>query len=53
MQGLGQTISAAFLDVKKATTLASVIVMTFMLTGGFFSQVSFLTSHHLKSQSTT
>ncbi|KAI9096775.1 hypothetical protein K1719_025954 [Acacia pycnantha] len=37
-QGLGQTISAAFLDVKKATTLASIVVMTFMLTGGFFSQ---------------
>ncbi|XP_028806842.1 ABC transporter G family member 22-like [Neltuma alba] len=37
-QGLGQAISAAFLDVKKATTLASIVVMTFMLTGGFFSQ---------------
>ncbi|KAF7830651.1 ABC transporter G family member 22-like [Senna tora] len=37
-QGLGQSISAAFLDVKKATTLASITVMTFMLTGGFFSE---------------
>ncbi|KAK6118812.1 hypothetical protein DH2020_047447 [Rehmannia glutinosa] len=39
-QGLGLTIGAAFMDVKKATTLASVIVMTFMLSGGFLiSQV--------------
>ncbi|GAB2290006.1 ABC transporter G member 22, partial [Dionaea muscipula] len=35
-QGLGLTIGAAFMDVKKATTLASVAVMTFMLSGGFF-----------------
>ncbi|KAL3845438.1 hypothetical protein ACJIZ3_002841 [Penstemon smallii] len=35
-QGLGFTIGAAFLDVKKATTFASVTVMTFMLSGGFF-----------------
>ncbi|KAH7568028.1 hypothetical protein JRO89_XS07G0218100 [Xanthoceras sorbifolium] len=35
-QGLGLIIGAAFMDVKKATTLASVIVMTFMLSGGFF-----------------
>ncbi|KAI3464637.1 hypothetical protein Pfo_021300 [Paulownia fortunei] len=35
-QGLGLTIGAAFMDVKKATTLASVTVMTFMLSGGFF-----------------
>ncbi|KAL7117782.1 hypothetical protein ACP275_03G094800 [Erythranthe tilingii] len=35
-QGLGLSIGAAFMDVKKATTLASVIVMTFMLSGGFF-----------------
>ncbi|KAK6115042.1 hypothetical protein DH2020_007311 [Rehmannia glutinosa] len=39
-QGLGLTIGAAFMDVKKATTLASVTVMTFMLSGGFLiSQV--------------
>ncbi|XP_077235610.1 ABC transporter G family member 22-like [Tasmannia lanceolata] len=37
-QGLGLAIGAAFMDVKKATTLASVIVMTFMLAGGFFVQ---------------
>uniref|UniRef100_A0A5B7BG54 Putative ABC transporter G family member 22-like n=1 Tax=Davidia involucrata TaxID=16924 RepID=A0A5B7BG54_DAVIN len=37
-QGLGLTIGAAFMDVKKATTLASIIVMTFMLSGGFFIQ---------------
>ncbi|PIN03028.1 hypothetical protein CDL12_24454 [Handroanthus impetiginosus] len=35
-QGLGLTIGAAFVDVKKATTLASVTVMAFMLSGGFF-----------------
>ncbi|KAB2603597.1 ABC transporter G family member 22-like [Pyrus ussuriensis x Pyrus communis] len=35
-QGLGLTIGAAFADVKKATTLASIVVMTFMLSGGFF-----------------
>ena len=28
------------MDVKKATTLASVTVMTFMLAGGFFVQVT-------------
>ncbi|XP_062025236.1 ABC transporter G family member 22-like isoform X2 [Rosa rugosa] len=37
-QGLGLSIGAAFIDLKKATTLASIIVMTFMLTGGFFIQ---------------
>ncbi|KAJ4750322.1 ABC transporter G family member 2 [Rhynchospora pubera] len=35
-QGLGLAIGASLLDVKKATTLASVTVMTFMLAGGFF-----------------
>lgn len=38
-QGLGLTIGAAFMDVKKATTLASIVVMAFMLAGGFFVQV--------------
>ncbi|XP_019052049.1 PREDICTED: ABC transporter G family member 22-like isoform X1 [Nelumbo nucifera] len=37
-QGLGLAIGAAFMDVKKATTLASVLIMTFMLAGGFFVQ---------------
>ncbi|XP_042479099.1 ABC transporter G family member 22-like isoform X2 [Macadamia integrifolia] len=37
-QGLGLAIGAASMDVKKATTLASVVVMTFMLSGGFFVQ---------------
>ncbi|KAF6163633.1 hypothetical protein GIB67_036093 [Kingdonia uniflora] len=37
-QGLGLAIGAAFMDVKKATTVASVIIMTFMLSGGFFLQ---------------
>ncbi|WOK98489.1 ABC transporter G family member 22-like isoform X1 [Canna indica] len=35
-QGLGLAIGASFMDIKKATTLASVTVMTFMLAGGFF-----------------
>lgn len=33
------TIGAALMDVKKATTLASITLMTFMLSGGFFIQV--------------
>ncbi|KAG2665663.1 hypothetical protein I3760_15G018700 [Carya illinoinensis] len=39
-QGLGLTIGAAFMDVRKATTVASIIVMAFMLSAGFFIQVS-------------
>lgn len=39
-QGLGLAIGATLLDIKKATTLASVTVMTFMLAGGFFVKVS-------------
>ncbi|KAI4378514.1 hypothetical protein MLD38_015982 [Melastoma candidum] len=35
-QGLGLAIGATLVDLKKAATLASVIVMTFMLSGGFF-----------------
>ncbi|XP_010248083.1 PREDICTED: ABC transporter G family member 22 isoform X1 [Nelumbo nucifera] len=35
-QGLGLAIGATLMDVKRATTLASVTVMTFMLAGGFF-----------------
>ncbi|KAJ8900034.1 hypothetical protein K2173_024149 [Erythroxylum novogranatense] len=37
-QGLGLAIGATLMDLKKATTLASVTVMTFMLAGGFFVQ---------------
>ncbi|KZV14677.1 ABC transporter G family member 22-like [Dorcoceras hygrometricum] len=37
-QGLGLAIGATLLDLKRATTLASVTVMTFMLAGGFFVQ---------------
>ncbi|KAL4284919.1 hypothetical protein GQ457_16G021420 [Hibiscus cannabinus] len=37
-QGLGLTIGAAFMDVKKASTFASVIIMASMLSGGFFIQ---------------
>ncbi|KAE9621718.1 putative xenobiotic-transporting ATPase [Lupinus albus] len=35
-QGLGLAIGATLMDLKRATTLASVTVMTFMLSGGFF-----------------
>ncbi|WOG98235.1 hypothetical protein DCAR_0417576 [Daucus carota subsp. sativus] len=35
-QGLGLAIGATLMDLKKATTLASVTVMTFMLAGGYF-----------------
>ncbi|OMO68667.1 ABC transporter-like protein [Corchorus olitorius] len=35
-QGLGLAIGATLMDIKRATTLASVSVMTFMLAGGFF-----------------
>lgn len=35
-QGLGLAIGATLMDIKKATTLGSVTVMTFMLAGGFF-----------------
>ncbi|XP_042424354.1 ABC transporter G family member 22-like [Zingiber officinale] len=35
-QGLGLAIGASIMNIKKATTLASVTVMTFMLAGGFF-----------------
>uniref|UniRef100_A0A7N0RGM0 ABC transporter domain-containing protein n=1 Tax=Kalanchoe fedtschenkoi TaxID=63787 RepID=A0A7N0RGM0_KALFE len=37
-QGLGLAIGATLMDLKKATTLASVTVMTFMLAGGYFVQ---------------
>lgn len=39
-QGLGLAIGATLMDLKRATTLASVTVMTFMLAGGFFVNVS-------------
>ncbi|KAK4762160.1 hypothetical protein SAY87_030044 [Trapa incisa] len=35
-QGLGLAIGAMLMDLKQATTLASVTVMTFMLAGGYF-----------------
>ncbi|KAJ0981730.1 hypothetical protein J5N97_009985 [Dioscorea zingiberensis] len=35
-EGVGLAIGASLMDIKKATTLASVTVMTFMLSGGFF-----------------
>uniref|UniRef100_A0A803LHR4 ABC transporter domain-containing protein n=1 Tax=Chenopodium quinoa TaxID=63459 RepID=A0A803LHR4_CHEQI len=37
-QGLGLSIGAAFMDIKKAMTLASVLIMSFMLAAGFFIQ---------------
>ncbi|KAI8562814.1 hypothetical protein RHMOL_Rhmol03G0064300 [Rhododendron molle] len=38
--GLGLAIGATLMDLKRATTLASVTVMTFMLAGGFFVKAS-------------
>ncbi|PIA54230.1 hypothetical protein AQUCO_00900643v1 [Aquilegia coerulea] len=35
-QGLGLAIGATLMDIKKATTLASITGMTFMLAGGYF-----------------
>lgn len=35
-QGLGLVIGATLMDLKRATTLASVTVMAFMLAGGYF-----------------
>ncbi|KAG6690539.1 hypothetical protein I3842_10G020600 [Carya illinoinensis] len=37
-QGLGLAKGATLMDLKRATTLASVTVMAFMLAGGFFVQ---------------
>ncbi|KAH7332371.1 hypothetical protein KP509_20G084300 [Ceratopteris richardii] len=37
-QGVGFCIGAAIMDVQKASTLASVIVLGFMLAGGYFIQ---------------
>jgi len=39
-QGLGLAIGASLMDLKKATTLVSIIVMTFTLDGGYFLKVS-------------
>lgn len=44
VQGLGLAIGATLMDLKKATTLASVTVMTFMLAGGYFVKVKTWTS---------
>ncbi|KAL8515164.1 hypothetical protein ACS0TY_014028 [Phlomoides rotata] len=49
-QGLGQSIGAAFMDVRKASTLASVTVMTFMLSGGFFIKIQYCDSPLIKTQ---
>lgn len=38
MQGLGFFIGAVLMEVKQATTLASIVMLSFMLTGGFFVQ---------------
>lgn len=35
-QGFGLVVGAILMDLKKATTVASITVMTFMLAGGFF-----------------
>lgn len=39
LQGLGFLIGAVLMETKKATTLASIIMPAFMLTGGYFVQV--------------
>lgn len=47
MQGFGHAVGAILMDLKKATTVASITVMTFMLAGGFFVAVSiFLYRNH-------
>ncbi|KAE8721104.1 ABC transporter G family member 22 [Hibiscus syriacus] len=46
-QGLGLTIGAAFMDVKKTSTLASIAIMTSMLSGGFFIQAATQDSRRL------
>ncbi|KAL6006931.1 ABC transporter G member 14 [Asimina triloba] len=37
-QGLGLALGAILMDVKQATTLASVIMLTFLLAGGYYVQ---------------
>lgn len=37
-QGLGLALGAALMDVKQATTLASVTTLTFLLAGGYYVQ---------------
>jgi len=37
-QGIGLALGALIMDLKSATTLASVIMLTFMLAGGYFVQ---------------
>ncbi|XP_035842110.1 ABC transporter G family member 22-like [Helianthus annuus] len=39
-QGLGLAIGAAVMDLNKATTMAYVVVMAFMLAGGFFVKLT-------------
>lgn len=47
VQGFGHAVGAILMDLKKATTVASITVMTFMLAGGFFVAVSiFLYRNH-------
>ncbi|XP_011042541.1 PREDICTED: ABC transporter G family member 22 isoform X2 [Populus euphratica] len=45
-QGLGLAIGATLMDLKRATTLASVTVMTFMLAGGYFVKVKSIKDHY-------
>lgn len=37
-QGLGQALGAILMDVKQATTMASVTMLTFLLAGGYYIQ---------------
>ncbi|CAK9871016.1 unnamed protein product [Sphagnum jensenii] len=39
-QGLGLALGAALMDVKQATTMASVIMLTFLLASGYYVQVT-------------
>ncbi|GLJ24522.1 hypothetical protein SUGI_0468540 [Cryptomeria japonica] len=52
-QGLGLAIGAAMMDVKKATTLASVLVLAFMIAGGYFVQDTTTISHTPRTVTTT
>jgi hypothetical protein len=39
-QGLGLALGAALMDIKQATTMASVIMLTFLLASGYYVQVT-------------
>jgi hypothetical protein len=39
IQGTGELLGAAILSVKRAGTMASLVLMLFLLTGGYYVQV--------------